>query len=92
MMVLRPDLGDEERDMELAKFEAFLGGEGGKDVRVTVRGRQRLAYPIKNFIEGIYVLYTYKARPETSQKVQRTLSAPEAGSELNVLRHMTFRL
>lgn len=35
------------RDVELAKFEAFLSKEGGANVNAMVRGRQRLAYPIK---------------------------------------------
>jgi small subunit ribosomal protein S6 len=92
MVVLRPDMTDEQRDVELAKFEAFLQKESARDVQVTVRGRQRLAYPIKRFNEGIYVLYTYAAGPSVSQAVQRNLSTPEAGSELNILRHMTFRV
>lgn len=48
--------------------------------------------PLGRFIEGIYVLYTYAALPHTSQRVQKNLSTPEAGSELNILRHMTFRI
>lgn len=78
--------------MELAKFEAFLKKESAREVKVTVRGRQRLAYPIKRFAEGIYVLYTYAAGSHVSQAVQKNLSTPEAGSELNILRHMTFRV
>lgn len=92
MIVMRPDMTDEQRDTELAKFEAFLKKQDAHDVNVTVRGRQRLAYPIKRFGEGIYVLYTYAAGPTVSQSVQRMLSTPEAGAELNVLRHMTFRV
>jgi small subunit ribosomal protein S6 len=92
MVVLRPDMSDEQRDQELAKFEAFLKREGARDIKVTVRGRQRLAYPIKRFPEGIYVLYTYGAGPTVSNAVQRMLSTPEAGAELNILRHMTFRI
>ena len=90
--MLRPDMSDEQRDQELAKFEAFLKKEAAADVKVTVRGRQRLAYPIKRFSEGIYVLYTYTAASTVSQAVQKTLSTPEAGSELNILRHMTFKV
>lgn len=92
MLVLRPDMTDEQRDVELAKFEAFLKKESAEGINVTVRGRQRLAYPIKRFFEGVYVLYTYAAGSDVSQKVQKILSTPEAGSELNILRHMTFRL
>lgn len=92
MVVLRPDMSDEQRDMELAKFEAFLKKEAAEDVKVTVRGRQRLAYPIKRFADGIYVLYTYAAGPKVASAVQKMLSTPEAGAELNILRHMTFRV
>ena len=40
--------------------------------------------------EGIYVLYTYAARRQTAQTIQKLLSKPEAGSEDSVLRHITF--
>ncbi|KAL3160386.1 hypothetical protein ABBQ32_010711 [Trebouxia sp. C0010 RCD-2024] len=91
MIVLRPDMNDESRDVELAKFEAFLNREQCKGIKALVRGRQQLAYPIKGFWEGIYVLYTYSAKRTTSQKVQKHLSTPIVGGEANVLRHMTFR-
>ena len=35
------------RDMELAKFEAFLKQHETLDISALVRGSQRLAYPIK---------------------------------------------
>ena len=77
-------------DLELAKFEAFLKKEGGAGVSALVRGRQRLAYPIKGYWEGVYVLYRFSAKRATSQGVQKLLSTPAVGAEANVLRHMTF--
>ncbi len=44
----------------------------------------------RRFWEGIYVLYTYGSRRSTSQGVQRLLSKPSIGADVNVLRHMTF--
>lgn len=35
------------RDVELAKFEAFLKNQNVLNIKANVRGRQRLAYPIK---------------------------------------------
>jgi ribosomal protein S6 len=35
------------RDVELAKFEAFLKKEDAREISALVRGAQRLAYPIK---------------------------------------------
>ena len=48
MILLRPDLDEEGRDMELAKFEVFLQREGAVGIDVLVRANsQGLAYPIK---------------------------------------------
>ena len=35
------------RDVELAKFEAFLKKEDAREISALVRGSQHLAYPIK---------------------------------------------
>lgn len=40
--------------------------------------------------EGIYVLYYYAAKRSTAKAVQLLLSNPEAGSEGNVMRHITL--
>lgn len=92
ILLLNPTLNDEERDKELARFEAFLNKEMARDIAVSVRGRHRLAYPIKGHVDGVYVLYTYVAPRSVSQKVQKLLSNPEVGNEGYVIRHMTTNL
>ena len=42
--------------------------------------------PGRRFWEGIYVLYDYSAPRTASQQVQKYLSTPIAGNELNILR------
>jgi len=56
-----------------------------------VRGRQRMAYPIKGNWEGIYVLFSFVSQFTTAPKVQRLLSTPVSGKEDSILRHMTFK-
>lgn len=90
MLILDPDLNDELRDVELAKFEAFLNREQCKDIRALVRGRQQLSYPIHGHWSGIYVLYSYGAKRATTPKVQKFLSKSTAGTKSKILRHMTF--
>lgn len=46
VLVLRPDMADDERDRQLAKLEAFLGTEGAQNVDCSVKGRTRMAYPV----------------------------------------------
>lgn len=51
MILLRPNLDEEARDMELAKFEAYLQRENAVGIDVLVRGNnQALAYPIKGWV------------------------------------------
>ncbi|KAK9815419.1 hypothetical protein WJX72_003375 [[Myrmecia] bisecta] len=90
MIVMRPDMTDEERDVELAKFEAFLNKSECQHIKALVRGRQRLSYPMKGFWDGIYVMYTYASKRSVSQSVQKLLSTPVVGAENNILRHLTF--
>lgn len=91
MLLLRGTLGDEERDKELAKFEAFLNKEQCMHINALVRNRSRLAYPMKGSQwEGIYVLYTYAAKRTTARAVQQLLANPEAGSEDVLMRFITF--
>lgn len=50
MILLRSDLDAEKRDVELAKFEAFLKKEGAVNIDALVRANsQALAYPIKGW-------------------------------------------
>lgn len=90
MMILKPSLSDEERDREMAKFEAYLNKEECFNISAIVKPRTRLAYPMKKESDGIYVLYNYCARRQTARAVQLLLSNPEAGAEDIVLRHITL--
>ena len=38
------------RDVELAKFEAFLKKDNAQEISALVRGNQHLAYPIKGCV------------------------------------------
>ena len=51
MMVLRPNITDEERDRELAKFELFLKNDEAVEINAMVRGRQRMAYPMQGCVQ-----------------------------------------
>eukprot|EP00882_Tetradesmus_deserticola_P005029 GHRQ01005299.1.p1 GENE.GHRQ01005299.1~~GHRQ01005299.1.p1 ORF type:complete len:182 (+),score=82.09 GHRQ01005299.1:115-660(+) len=90
MIVLRASINDQDRDEQLAKFEAYLNKEDCLHINALVRGRSRMAYPMKGNWDGMYVLYTYAAKRQTARNVQLLLSNPEAGSEDKILRHITL--
>ncbi|KAF8057254.1 rpsF [Scenedesmus sp. PABB004] len=90
MIVLRASINDQDRDEQLAKFEAYLNKEDCQHINALVRNRSRMAYPMKGNWDGMYVLYTYAAKRQTARNVQLLLSNPEAGSEDKILRHITL--
>ena len=67
---------------------------GGKCVRNMMTIPMSLMYEhhcLRRFWEGIYVLYDYSAPRTASQQVQKYLSTPIAGNELNILRCVSGR-
>merc|ERR1712224_753871 len=92
MLILRSDMMDEERDRQLAKFEALLANEGANEIECTVKGRQRMSYPMKDNWDGIYVLFHFNAPPPVAKIVQNVLSNPDAETQTNILRWANFKL
>lgn len=89
MLVLSSKLGDDISNKELAKFEALLQTEGCTNIHHLPEVTSQMAYPMKKEWNGVYVLYTYRARRESVKRIQDVLSKPEAGSEAHLLRHIT---
>lgn len=85
--ILDPALPDEEISGLMARF-VELAKSGGAQVNDPERwDRRRLAYPIKDKREGIYVFMTLKAEKEAVAELVRVLKLTEP-----VLRHMVLRL
>ncbi|MGQ9584603.1 MAG: 30S ribosomal protein S6 [Anaerolineae bacterium] len=58
----------------------------GEVTRVDVWGRRKLAYPIKKFREGTYVLLQMQIAPEGLPELERVLKLTEP-----VIRHLLVR-
>ena len=62
MYILRPDLGEEQVELAIAKYQNILRENGGEQVEIQHRGKRRLAYEIKKQRDGIYIQMNYKAK------------------------------
>jgi len=71
MVVLRPDLSEDEWEEELARFESSLDKAGVTEIDSLVRGRQRMAYPINGCVYGLFVLYTFIGDHSVGRAVQK---------------------
>merc|ERR550514_1729842 len=91
MLILRPDIPDEEKVRQLAKFEALLANEGAQEIDTTIKGRQKISYSMRGHRDGIFVLFRYKASAAAANAVQTNLANPDAETQGNILRWVNFK-
>ncbi len=87
MFIVRPDVQDEDLDKLIAGFEATVTNGGGT-VRSTEKlGRRKLAYLVRKFSEGNYVLLTMNADGALVAELERRLRVTE-----QVIKFITVRM
>merc|ERR1712224_132996 len=91
LIILRPDMLDEEKDRQLAKYEAFLTNQCAEDIDCVIKGRQTMSYPIDGHWDGLYVLFRFAASGVIAKSVQKTLANPDVETQGNIIRWANFR-
>jgi small subunit ribosomal protein S6 len=87
MFIVRPDTLDEDADKLIAGFEATVTNGGGT-VRSTEKlGRRKLAYTVRKFNDGNYVLLTVEADGNLVHELERRLRVSEP-----VIKFITVRM
>ena len=87
VLIISPEVGDEALDATIDNVSKFITGSGGTISNVERWGKRRLAYPIKHFAEGSYVLTQFKLKPALSKEFEANLRISE-----DVLRHLLIKL
>lgn len=87
MYILKPDLEEEVSAEVKEKLKAIIDGFGGEFVEeVSGWGKKRMAYSIKDYQDGIYVLWKFKGVTETVNELDRIIKISD-----KVLRHIIVR-
>ena len=87
MFIVRPDVADEDLDKLIAALEQTVTGGGGA-VRSTEKlGRRKLAYMVRKFNDGNYVLLTIDADGVLVAELERRLRVSEP-----VIKFITVRM
>ena len=87
MFIVRPDIADEELDKLIAGLEQTVT-TGGGTVRSTEKmGRRKLAYLVRKFSEGNYILMTVDADGPLVAELERRLRVTEP-----VIKFLTVRM
>lgn len=87
--VVIPNLSEEETNGVVEKFKEIVEKNGGKELEVELMGKRKLAYEIKKFDEGVYVIFRYKTEGGTGlvAEFERKMRNDE-----NILRFLTVRM
>jgi small subunit ribosomal protein S6 len=86
MYILRPDLGDEQVEQAVAKYQNLLREQGAEDIQIQNRGKRRLAYEIKKHRDGIYIQFNYTGPGTAIAPLERAMRLSE-----EVIRYMTIK-
>ncbi len=87
MFIVRPDQTDEDLDKLIAGIEGTITGANGTVRSVEKLGRRKLAYLVKKFSDGLYVLLTIEADGKLVAEVERRLRVLEP-----VIKFITVRM
>jgi len=87
MFIVRPDMPEEEQDKLIANLETQVGNAGGTIKSVERMGKRRLAYMVRRFQDGIYVLMVLEGEGGMVKEVERRLRVNEP-----VIKFMTVRV
>ena len=86
MFIVRPDIGDEDLEKLVSTLESQVTGAGGTVKSIERMGRRRLAYLVRKFRDGIYILFTLEGEGELMKEVERRLRVTEP-----VIKFITVR-
>lgn len=77
MFIVRPDLQEEEMDKLLSTLETQATNAGATVKSMERMGKRRLAYLVRKFMDGFYVLLTVDADGKIIHEIERRLRVSE---------------
>ena len=77
MFIVRPDLVEEEIDKLISNLESQASTAGATVKNVERMGKRRLAYMVRKFNDGFYILFTVEADGKAIHEIERRLRVSE---------------
>jgi len=87
MFIVRPDMAEEDLDKLISGFTTSVTNGGGVVKNVEKMGRRKLAYLVRKFNDGNYILLTIEAGGAVVLELERRLRVTEP-----VIKFITVRM
>lgn len=87
MYILKPDIDEERYAQEVSRFEELVKQGEGEVGAIEEWGKRSLAYEIKHYDQGYYVLMDFVVDPTGLPRLEERFKLDDA-----VLRHQVVRL
>jgi len=78
LYIVRPDLKDDEIQTVADEVIKMVTDNGGAIVRSEIWGKRKLAYEVKHFNEGVYVLLRFESEPTFPKQLESYFRLSEA--------------
>lgn len=86
MVIVRPDVVDENLEQLLNAQREMLQQNGATAIETQIRGKRRFTFEMKGYKEGIFVQMNYEADPVAVNVWEKNMRINES-----ILRYMTLR-
>jgi small subunit ribosomal protein S6 len=87
MFIVRPDMAEEDQDKLISTLEHAVTSSGGVVKSVEKMGKRRLAYMVRRFHDGLYMLLTVEGSGGLVHELERRLRVTEP-----VIKFITVRI
>jgi len=87
MMIVRPDVVEDELDKLVTTIEGHIGTAGGTLKNTERMGKRRLAYEVRGFNDGTYVLFNVEGEGKIISEIERRMRVNEP-----VIKFITVRV
>lgn len=87
VFIVNPQTGEENTEAVIERVKGFITNAGGEIAKVDPWGLRRLAYPIRDSRDGLYVVAQFKMEPKATADLERNLKLTE-----EILRYLLVRL
>jgi len=84
--IINPEIAEDALEGKVNGISQFITSREGVISSTDKWGKRKLAYPLKHFLEGIYVLTKFKMSPARCKELEANLKISE-----EILRHLLVK-